>query len=52
MVRIRVPRAADSVPEISANRYALNIRFVTSGAEPRPRTVERDIDFELTFCNL
>jgi cell division protein ZapD len=52
MVRIRVPREADAVPEISANRYALNIRFVTSGAEPRPRTVERDVDFELTFCNL
>ncbi len=52
MVRIRVPRAADCVPEISANRYALNIRYVTAGAEPRPRTVERDIDFELTFCNL
>jgi cell division protein ZapD len=52
MVRFRVPRAADCVPEISANRYALNVRFVTSGAEPRPRTVERDVDFELTFCNL
>jgi cell division protein ZapD len=52
MVRIRVPREADCVPEISANRYALNIRFVTAGAEPRPRTIERDVDFELTFCNL
>jgi cell division protein ZapD len=52
MVRIRLPRAADCVPEISANRYALNVRFVTAGAELRPRTVERDIDFELTFCNL
>jgi cell division protein ZapD len=52
MVRIRVPRAAECVPEISANRYALNVRFVSAGAEPRPRTVERDVDFELTFCNL
>ena len=52
MVRIRLPRGADCVPEISANRYALNVRFVTAAAELRPRTVERDIDFELTFCNL
>jgi cell division protein ZapD len=52
MVRIRVSRTAECVPEISANRYALNVRFVTTGCEPRPRTVERDVEFELTFCNL
>jgi len=52
MVRIRMARTAECVPEISANRYALNVRFVAAGADPRPRTVDRDIDFELTFCNL
>jgi len=52
MIRIRVPRAAECVPETSANRYALNVRFVAAGVDPRPRTVERDVDFELTFCNL
>jgi len=53
MVRIRLAAEANCVPEISANRYALNVRFVTvGGAEPRPRTVEHDVDFELTFCNL
>jgi len=34
----------------AANKYALNIRFVTAGADPRPRTCERDVDFELTVC--
>ena len=48
MVRIRLPRASQFIPEISANRYALNIRFGTFGT----RVCEADIEFELTFCNL
>ena len=52
MVRIRLPQGLQCIPEISANKYALNIRFVLSGIEPRPRVVESDIEFELTFCNL
>ena len=42
------------VPEISANKYALNIRFMTlPGPErERPRTADFDVPFELTFCNL
>lgn len=52
MVRIRVPRAADCIPEISANKYALNIRFTTPGEDGRPRTCESDIEFDLTFCSL
>lgn len=52
MVRIRLPRDLQCIPEISANKYALNIRFVMSGIEPRPRVVDSDVDFELSFCNL
>jgi len=52
MVRIRLPRESQFIPEISANRYALNIRFTTFGTEPRPRVCESDVEFELTFCNL
>jgi cell division protein ZapD len=52
MVRIRLPRDAQFIPEISANRYALNIRFTTFGNDPRPRMSESDVQFELTFCNL
>ena len=40
------------VPEISANRYALNIRFVGFDNADRPRQIEQDIEFDLTFCNL
>ena len=52
MVRIRLPRESQFIPEISANKYALNIRFTSFGVESRPRTAESDVEFELTFCNL
>jgi cell division protein ZapD len=52
MVRIRLPRDSLAIPEISANKYALNVRFTTFGAESRPRMCDTDVDFELTFCNL
>ena len=52
MVRIRVPRIVDCIPEISANKYALNIRFTTPGEDGRPRTYDSDVEFDLTFCSL
>ncbi len=52
MVRIQLPRDSHFIPEISANKYALNIRFTMFGAEPRPRVVDSDVEFDLTFCNL
>ena len=51
MVRIRIPRALDYIPEISANKYMLNVRFVTL-ADARSRPVESDVGFQLTFCAL
>ena len=54
MLRIRLDRAHACVPEISANKYALNIRFMTltGPGRERPRTADFDLAFELTFCNL
>ncbi len=53
MMRVRLDPALNCVPEISANKYVLNIRFLTqNGEDPRPRTADWDIGFELTFCNL
>jgi cell division protein ZapD len=48
MVRIRLPLNSQFIPEISANRYALNVRFSTFGT----RVCEADVEFELIFCNL
>jgi cell division protein ZapD len=53
MLRVRLDPQAPVVPEISANKYVLNIRFLSqNGEDPRARTADRDIGFELTFCNL
>ena len=52
MLRIRLKLDYQCVPEISANKYALNIRFTTQESGQRPRVFEADVDFELTFCNL
>jgi cell division protein ZapD len=52
MLRIRLKLDYECVPEISANKYALNIRFTTQESGQRPRVFEADVDFELTFCNL
>lgn len=52
LLRISVARDLPYVPEISANRYALNIRFVGFDIGDRPRQIEQDVEFDLTFCNL
>ncbi|MDO6387623.1 cell division protein ZapD [Uliginosibacterium sp. 31-12] len=52
LVRVRLAREISAVPEISANKYAFNIRFVAPDVISRPRQSEADIPFELTFCSL
>jgi cell division protein ZapD len=52
MLRIRLSRSYQCVPEISANKHALNIRFTSNEGGQRPKTVETDVEFDLTFCNL
>ncbi len=53
MMRVRLDPDANCVPEISANKYVLNIRFLTqTGEDLKPRTADWDVPFGLTFCNL
>jgi len=52
MLRIRLSRNYQCVPEISANKYALNVRFTSNEGGQRPKAVDTDVEFELTFCNL
>ena len=52
MLRIRLHPEYHCVPEISANKYALNIRFTTQEGGQRPKIIESNIEFDLTFCNL
>jgi cell division protein ZapD len=52
MLQIRVDPATGAIPEISANKYMLWIRFTTQGGDLRPRPFEGNVEFELGLCNL
>ena len=52
LIHIQLARDYQCVPEISANKYALNIRFTTQAGVQRPKAAEHDVAFELTFCAL
>ncbi len=52
MLRLKVDNDVPCIPEISANKYALNIRFIPSQASQKIKVYEEDVAFEITFCNL
>jgi cell division protein ZapD len=52
MLRIEVDDNLECFPEVSANKYAINIRFNNLDCAAKPRQCELDIEFKLTLCNL
>jgi cell division protein ZapD len=52
LLRLTLEHDLACVPEISANKYALNIRFIGVSGMDRGNVVDQDVPFELTFCNL
>lgn len=52
MLRLTISDDLPCVPEISANKYALNIRFTPPQSDQRNKAYEGDVAFEITFCNL
>ena len=52
LLRLSLARNLPCVPEISANKYALNIRFVGVEGMDRGSLYEGDVEFDLMFCNL
>ena len=52
LLRLTVAHDLACVPEISANKYALNIRFLGVSGMDRGAVFDQDVDFELMFCNL
>ncbi len=52
LLRLTVAKDLPCVPEISANKYALNIRFLGVSGTDRGGVFDRDVEFELMFCNL
>jgi cell division FtsZ-interacting protein ZapD len=52
LLRLTLDQNPPYVPEISANKYALNIRFIGVSGMDRGSVYHHDVHFELIFCNL
>ncbi len=52
LLRLTLAKDMPCVPEISANKYALNIRFLAADGPERGRVYGGDVEFDLMFCNL
>ncbi len=52
LLRLSMDVDLSCVPEISANKYALNIRFLGVSGMDRGSVYDGDVEFDLMFCNL
>jgi cell division protein ZapD len=52
MLRIGLDDKLPCIPEISANKYALNIRFIAANYAARSTLFDQDVPFDLIFCSL
>ena len=52
MLIIHVPDDCPCFPEVSANKYAINVRFNGMDFVQKPRQCDHDIDFSMILCNL
>jgi cell division protein ZapD len=52
LIRVTLVDDLPCVPEMSANKYMLNIRFVHAGSGAMRTCADLSIDFDLTFCTL
>jgi cell division protein ZapD len=51
LIRIDI-NESDIIPEISANKHMLWIRFLQNDNNGKPQAITQDIEFKLTLCNL
>lgn len=51
MLRLSLDQEQGAIPEISANKYMLWVRFTSQGGDLKPKPLESDVAFELTLCN-
>ncbi len=52
MLRVGLDENLPCFPEISANKYAINIRFTALGGAARPKVCDTQVEFDLTLCCL
>ncbi len=50
LLQVRVDGDTGVIPEISANKYMLWIRFTAADRDLKPRPVDRDVAFDLSLC--
>jgi cell division protein ZapD len=51
MLRLNIDETLGVIPEISANKYMLWVRFTSQDGDMKPKPYEADVPFELTLCN-
>ncbi|MDP1660185.1 MAG: cell division protein ZapD [Methylotenera sp.] len=52
MLKIDIASSTTCFPEVSANKYAINIRFNILDFTQKPQKYDEDVNFTLTLCNL
>ncbi len=52
MLCVHLDKSLPCLPEISANKYALNVRFVAANYAAKTALYDQDVPFDLTFCSL
>ncbi len=51
MLRLTIDEKLGAIPEISANKYMLWVRFTAQDGDLKPKPSEADVPFDLTLCN-
>jgi cell division protein ZapD len=51
MLRLTLDERLSAIPEISANKYMLWVRFTTQDGDMKPRPYDHDVPFDLALCN-
>lgn len=52
LLRVSLSRELACIPEVGANKYAINIRFILANYAAKSTLFEHDVPFELTFCSI
>jgi len=50
MLRLVIDEELGAIPEISANKYMLWVRFTSQDGDMKPRPFEGEVPFELSLC--
>lgn len=52
LLRVTLQPDLTCIPELGANKYAINIRFINANYAAKTSLFEHDVPFDLTFCSL